>query len=163
MSGISRRSLLSGIVVAPVACLVKLPDFHDDCDGDFEPFEIWDSKSGIPYISKIKDDPPEKRNWPGCLRITCSMIHRRGGNCCTLFEHHEWEHLYDDEEMMEYGLKSFLLHKEWFAKKLYDEARKPLQSLQHVPEFSWLNNPVKLKLCSIEYCGIDEESGRLLC
>lgn len=161
---LSRRSLLHGAVVAPFAGLVKLPDFHDD-DG-FEPFDY--SVGGTPYISCIKDDPPEqvtinKFYWPGVLTIVCSCRHK--SSVCDILEHQTWECLYShkEAEKIEIALSGYMASEKWFARKLYVTAKEPLLSTkQYVPEFSWGNNPIKLKLCSIEYCGIDKESGRLL-
>lgn len=155
----SRRDILHGIFIVPFAGILKLPEFEKD---EFEEFD--QRVGGTPYISGIVNEPPEKINgisYPGRLRITCTMKH---DDDCVILEHTTWEYLYPNgkEEEMELGLKGYMASEKWFAKKLYDEAHKPLQALQHVPEFQWDFNPVKLKLSCIECCCIDKESGRLI-
>lgn len=138
---LSRRDLLRCVMVVPIAGLVRLPE--------------------LPYISAIVNNPPDGKFY-GCLRVVSSVVRKRGGGYCTLIEHQTWEYLYPEgkQDEMYYGIKSFLLNKDWFAKKLHDTAE--FRGLEYVPEFSWLNNPVKLKLCTIEHCNVDEKSGRLL-
>lgn len=164
MSKCSRRNILRSIAVVPFAGIFKLPEnVTEDTEDTFEPFHK--EVGGMPYISGIVNEPPEKINgisYPGRLRITCTMKHDNPyNNGCFILEHLTWEHLYDDEEQMELGVNGYMACKQWFAQRLY-EASKIQNSLQHVPEFSTWCNPVKLKLSCIEYCSINKKSGRLL-
>ena len=80
-------------------------------------------------------------------------------------EHQTWECLYShkEAEKIEVALSGYMASEKWFANKLYVAAKETLLSTtQHVPEFSCSNNPIKLKLYRIEYCGI-EKSGPFVC
>lgn len=150
---LNRRNLLCGIAAVPFTGLIKVADFDD---GEFEAFDY--KVGGTPYISKITDEPPEIINYityPGSLRVICSCRHNEN-KYISLIEHQTWECLYShkEAEKIEVAFSSYMASEKWFAKKLYDEAHKPLRSMQHVPEFQWGLNPIKLKLCCIEYCGI---------